>query len=45
MDDPAQRTAMGIKARNTVLAHYRVQHEAEGIQAVYEKIFSRHSRV
>ncbi|MBI9020055.1 MAG: glycosyltransferase family 4 protein [Verrucomicrobia bacterium] len=42
MDNPEQRESMGLEARRAILNNYRIKNEAEGIQAVYEKIFNRY---
>ena len=41
MDNPAHRRAMSRNARKTVVNNYQVSHEAEGIQAVYDRLFNR----
>lgn len=45
MDNPELRKAMEIEAINTARTQYQIKNEAEGIQAVYEKLFSREQAI
>lgn len=43
IQNPEQREALANEASTTVLNHYQIKDEAEGIQTVYQRVFSRYA--
>lgn len=43
MDHPNERAAMGKAAIETVARHYRTEHEAEGVLAVYSRLLEQYN--